>query len=109
MNVFLFYVFAPTSNHECIPMALLEVMAIWKPVIATCVGGVAEVIVDKRSGLLVEPENPRSFADACIRVLRDGNLSESLSENAAAIVKEKFTLAASVSLIQELYRRAVRP
>lgn len=105
----LFDVFALTSIHEGIPMALLEAMALGKPIVATWVGGVTEVVADKRSGLLVEPENPRSFADACIRVLRDGNFSKSLSEHAAATVKEKFTLAASVSLTQELYRRAIRP
>jgi len=103
----IFDVFALTSIHEGIPMALLEAIAIGKPVVATSVGGVVEIVVDKRSGLLVEPENPQSFAGACIRVLRDGNLRESLSENAAATVKEKFTLAASVGLTQELYRRAV--
>lgn len=104
----LFDVFTLTSIHEGIPIALLEAMGLGKAVVATCVGGVKEVIVDKRTGLFIDSGNPRSLADACIRILRDRDLSASLSEQSISIVKEKFSLDVTIGLTQGLYRRVVQ-
>jgi glycosyltransferase involved in cell wall biosynthesis len=104
----MFDVFCLTSIHEGIPMALLEAMSLGKPIVATRVGGISEVIDDNGSGLLIDSENPQSFADACIKVLRDKNLRASLSERAVSVVKEKFTLDVTVRLTQDLYRRVVQ-
>ncbi len=104
----LFDVFALTSIHEGVPMALLEAMALGKPVVATRVGGVSEVIVDQICGLFVDPENPHSFSQACLRILRDSNLKTNISEQSVSMVKSKFTLDHTAMVTKDLYRTALK-
>ncbi len=101
----IFDVFCLTSIHEGTPMALLEAMSLGKPIVATRVGGVSEIIDDNGSGLLIDSGNARSFADACIKILRDRNLSASLSEQAVSAVKGRFLLDVTVRLTQDIYWR----
>lgn len=60
-----------TSLSEALPMVLLEGMALGRPVVATAVGGVPELVEHGRTGLLVAPRNPAAFAEALIRLAAD--------------------------------------
>ena len=64
------HVVALTSDHEGFPNALLEAMAMGRPVVATRVGGIPELVRHGRDGLLV-PRQPEAVAEALLRVLRD--------------------------------------
>ncbi|MBC7119211.1 MAG: glycosyltransferase family 4 protein, partial [Methanobacteriaceae archaeon] len=68
------------SISEGFPIVLLEAMAMGKPVVATKVGGIPE-IVDEKVGILVEPKNPRRLADAIEKLLSDEKLRKKLGEN----------------------------
>lgn len=57
------------SEREGIPNVLCEAMAMGKPVIATDVGGVRELVVDEECGLLIEPRNPTELRRAIRRML----------------------------------------
>jgi glycosyltransferase involved in cell wall biosynthesis len=74
------------ERTEKLPLADLEAMALGTPVGATDVGGVADVVRDGETGLLVPPEDPRALADALVRVLRDDALATSLRTAAAALL-----------------------
>jgi glycosyltransferase involved in cell wall biosynthesis len=65
---------ALTSAHEAMPMALLEAMAAGLPVVATDVGGVAGVVADGETGVLVPPRDPEAVARALERLAGDGEL-----------------------------------
>ncbi len=67
-----------TSAHEAMPMAILEGMAAGLPVLATNVGGIAKMVVDGESGLLVPPADPEALADALVRLAGDCDLRERL-------------------------------
>jgi glycosyltransferase involved in cell wall biosynthesis len=60
-----------TSVSEALPMSLLEAMAIGRPVVATAVGGVPELVQHGRTGLLVPPRDSGAFADALASLARD--------------------------------------
>ncbi len=87
-----FDVFALTSRHEGIPIALLEAMSLGKPVVATNVGGIPEVVSDGVNGMLVPPGDPGAFARACLQLLGDAPLRGRLSEAAAADVRDRFSV-----------------
>jgi glycosyltransferase involved in cell wall biosynthesis len=80
------------SMHEGLPYTLLEAMSLETPVIVSEVGGMAEVIDNNITGILLPPKDSDEIARACKRVLNDGQLSQTLVTNAAKLQREKFTL-----------------
>ncbi len=70
-------VIAP-SRWEAFGLVLLEAMAAGRPVIASRVGGVPEVVEDFETGLLVPPDDPSALADAIGRLLDDATLGARL-------------------------------
>jgi glycosyltransferase involved in cell wall biosynthesis len=72
----------PSVTEEAFGLAALEAMAAGKPVIAAAHGGLAEVVTDGDSGLLVRPGDPNALRDALARLLRDRRLARKLSRGA---------------------------
>jgi L-malate glycosyltransferase len=66
------------SDHEGFPNALLEAMSMGRPVVATAVGGVPELVRDGIDGLLV-PTDADALAKAMIRMLREDDLRDSMA------------------------------
>lgn len=71
-----------SSHREGMPNAVLEYLAEGRPVVATAVGGVPEVLGNGLFGMLVSPGDPDGLADAVLRLLEDPALRSSLSERA---------------------------
>jgi glycosyltransferase involved in cell wall biosynthesis len=82
------------SLHEGLGIAALESMAAGRPLVATRVGGLAEVVEDGASGLLVPPGDAAALAAALARLLDDPALAARLAAAAAARVRAKFSVAA---------------
>jgi glycosyltransferase involved in cell wall biosynthesis len=86
----------------------LEAMNAGVPVVASDVDGLAEVVTDGETGLLVPPDDPRRLAEAIARVLVDRDLSRALGEGgrgaaATPVSRERMTGAG-----EELYRAVLR-
>lgn len=62
-------IFVLSSVSEATPMVILEAMACAKPVVATQVGGVPEVVTDGETGILVPPRDPEAIAEAVLHLL----------------------------------------
>ena len=62
------------GEQDSIPLSVKEAMAVGLPVVATDCGALHELIEDEETGLLVPPDNPSEFADACMRLLTDCDL-----------------------------------
>jgi glycosyltransferase involved in cell wall biosynthesis len=75
-------VFALSSLHEGLSIALIEAMALGKPPVVTRVGGLHELIEDHRHGLLVPPADPPALAAGILSVLHDPALRERLGQAA---------------------------
>jgi glycosyltransferase involved in cell wall biosynthesis len=78
------------SRMEPFGIVLIEAMACKKPVVATRVGGIPEIIEHEVSGILVEMENPQALTEGLRRVLTDGDLRKTVAENGYARVLERF-------------------
>lgn len=85
-------IFVLPSLWEGLPMGLIEAMAIGKPVVASNVTGVNELITSGVNGILVESKNPEALFEAIVKVIKDKELSMSLSENARKTIEKNFTI-----------------
>jgi glycosyltransferase involved in cell wall biosynthesis len=83
--------FVLASLNEGLPMVLLEALSAALPVVATKVGAVPQVIDSGRSGLLVDPSNPKMLADSILACLRDKQFAYSLGMHGRATVLERFS------------------
>lgn len=83
-----------TSAVEALPMVALEAMSVGRPVIATDVGGVSEVIADGETGLLVAPHRLSDLAGALIGLARDPGRAEALGHAGRARQQEAFSIDA---------------
>ncbi len=81
----------PSLWHEAFPLAVLEAMARGKPIIASAVGGIPEMIEHDQSGLLVPAGNEPALAEAMGSLLSDRARAARLGEAARRRVKEQFT------------------
>jgi glycosyltransferase involved in cell wall biosynthesis len=90
------------SRSEGLPFTLLEAMALGKPVVATRVGGVPEVVEEGRSGRLVPPEDPAALATAVASVL-DTPDAAAMGVRGRARVEAAFTLDAMVRGLERVY------
>jgi glycosyltransferase involved in cell wall biosynthesis len=92
------------SRSEGSPNVALEAMALGKPVVATAVGGLVELIEPEVSGLLVPREEPAALAEAMARVLETPELRASLAERGRQRVREHFSPAARARAVIAVYR-----
>lgn len=96
-------IYTHISMGEGLPLALLEAMSIGKPIIATPVGGIPEVIDDERNGLLVEA-NANVIAGAINRLLKDEILRAKLGQN-AFLDSKKYTWEKCANKFIEIFER----
>jgi glycosyltransferase involved in cell wall biosynthesis len=82
--------FVLPSRSEPFGIAIIEAMACKKPVVSTKVGGIREIIEDRRNGVLVEPNDPRALAGAILTVLHDEKLRAAIVARGYATVRERF-------------------
>jgi len=80
-------VFVLPSISEALGVVLLEAMASGVPVVATRIGGIADIIIHEHNGLLFEPRDVEGLASAIVRVLKDERLSKRLIEGGLATVR----------------------
>lgn len=97
-------VFVLPSLHEGIPMALLEAMALSRPVVATAVGGVPEVVTDRANGLLVPSGDDAALVRACVQLAANPALALELGTRARAVVLQEFSQEANGQAVLETYR-----
>ena len=80
------------SRRETFGRTLIEAMATRKPVIASRVGGMPEVVADQESALLVPEEDPQSLAAAIVTLLEDPSRARRMGEAGRRRVEQFFSL-----------------
>lgn len=93
-----------SSKWEGLPVTLLEGMAARCPIVSTAVGGVPNVVADGESALLVPPEDPSALAIACIKILREPALAQTLVNAGFGRAQQQFSLDAMIHKILKLYQ-----
>jgi len=103
-----FDVSALCSRSEGFPNAVIEALAAGCPVVATPVGGVPEIIVDRQTGLLVPVDQPDALAASLRELRHDAALRTRLSEAGAARVRDKYHQTVVIAQLEALYQHLAR-
>ena len=96
------------SRSEGFPNSIIEALAVGCPVIATPVGGIPEVIADRRTGLLVPLDNPEALATAVSELRRDTVLRAQLSEAGPPAARSRYHQSVVIAQLEALYRDSAR-
>jgi glycosyltransferase involved in cell wall biosynthesis len=95
--------FVLPSRAEPFGIVVIEALGSCRPVVATAVGGIPEIIEHERTGLLVAPDDPEALAGALERVLTDDGLGESLARAGYQRVRAAFDCGAMAARYIDLY------
>ena len=90
------------SRWEGMPYMMLEAMAMGKPLVASSVCGLDDIIEPEETGLLVPPNDPELLAAAVVRVLRDNKLRKGLGKAAHEAV-QRWSLKRQTMALFDLY------
>lgn len=96
-------VLVPSRVHENFPLSALEALAVGKPVIASRVGGVPEVVEDRVTGLLVPPLDLHAWVEAVMRLVYDEDLRIRLARAARLSVETTFHIHAHQTKVMKAY------
>jgi glycosyltransferase involved in cell wall biosynthesis len=90
------------ADFEGLPLAILEALALGKPVVATAVGGVPSVIVDRETGLLVPPRDPAALAKRVIEALDSPEANE-WGRAGAELAEAEYGIARMIRDYEQVY------
>jgi len=92
-----------TGRQDGIPVSLMEAMALERPVVASALSGIPELVLHERSGLLIPPGDARALADALARLAGDPALRQRLGAAGRQRVQQLFDLERSADALCGLF------
>jgi glycosyltransferase involved in cell wall biosynthesis len=94
-----------SNGTEGFSNSIIEYMAAARPVVATDIGGAREAIVEGETGYIIQPGDDAALAEHLVSLLRDPARARRMGERGLQVVKEKFSCAAQVEHVENLYER----
>lgn len=101
-------VYPSIEESESFGVSVLESSACGKPVIASAVGGLPEVVDDGKTGYLVRKEDPIAIAEKLIKLIDDSKLRTALGLNGISKVKDEYDWVNSVAKMISVYKTVLR-
>lgn len=101
-------IFVLPSRREGLGLAALEAMGCARPVVASRVDGLRELVTEGENGLLVRPGDVAELTDAILLLLRDKELARKMGARGCERVKERYDLADCARRVGKLYRDLAR-
>lgn len=96
-------IFVLPSLYEGLGVAALEAMAAGRAVVASRVGGLAELVTDRQTGFLVPPGDVRELAAAVAKLIQERELRAAFGKKGAARVREQFTIEQMAQKTEDCY------
>lgn len=98
----------PSYAHEGIPQIILQGLAMNKPIVATRVGGIPEIINHGESGLLAEPQNSDSLAEKILQFTDDLQWARRLAHKGRSRIQQNHTIEMMCQSLEKLYAKYLR-
>ncbi|PZO39087.1 MAG: glycosyltransferase family 1 protein [Pseudanabaena frigida] len=99
----LFDIFVLPSLQEACSLACAEAMSQAKPVVGTCVGGIAEQVSDRQTGYIVMPRDPESLAAKLTELINDRDLRDRFAKNGYSRYRQLFSSEIMLEKTAEIY------
>lgn len=93
--------------NEGVPQALLQALAMEKPVVGTDVGGIPEVVLPGKTGLLTPPRDSQALARALRRLLTDPEYGRRFGRQGRQLAVENYSLEQMAQAVEQVYRAVV--
>ncbi len=93
----------PSYGHEGVPQIILQALAMKKPVVATPVGSITEVIIEGQTGLLVPPRDAEKIAERVIELYKNSELRQTLIDNGREYIRRKYSFQIMLDHLEDLY------
>jgi glycogen synthase len=93
----------PSRWQEPFGYVALQTAQMARPIVATRVGGIPEIVIDGQTGILVDPESSDQLADALLRLLGNPSLAETIGQAARHRAETCFSFSRVVDQYAELY------
>jgi glycosyltransferase involved in cell wall biosynthesis len=100
-------IFVMPSRYEGTPIALLEAAALARPILATCAGGIPELVTHEKHAWLVPTPAPEALAQGFLKLAQDLEYAKKLGQNAQQRVRERFNPETQVSETWAAYQKAL--
>jgi glycosyltransferase involved in cell wall biosynthesis len=97
--------FVMSSVQEGLGTAVLDAMALGKPVVATNAGGIPEIIRDGETGRLVESADPAALAEGVVELLSNAERAQQMASLGKVVVRENFSVDAMIDKNIEVYKQ----
>jgi glycosyltransferase involved in cell wall biosynthesis len=96
---------ALTSLNEGTPVSIIEALAANKAVVTTDVGGIRDIVIDKKNGFIVQTNDVEAFSDALLQLVENIQLRNSMESFPEANIIERFSYIRLVKDMSDLYTR----
>jgi len=95
-----------STGSEGVPQALMQAMAVGRPVVATDVGSVSELVRHRETGLLVPPGDSSALAEAIVSLIEQPELARRLAENGRRLAESEYSAELMADRMEAVYERA---
>jgi glycosyltransferase involved in cell wall biosynthesis len=97
-----------TSHNEGTPLSLIEAQAAAKPVVSTNVGGVADVVLNGKTGFVTEAGNENQLADSILKLIADEELRKKFGVDGREFANSKFSYQRLMRDMSEYYNTLLK-
>ena len=101
------FMIMPSLWYEGFPMVIREAFACGKPVIASKLGAMAELVEHRRTGLLFEPGNPADLAAKMKWMIENDEACVEMGRNARKVFEERYTAEKNFSILMDIYNKVL--
>ena len=93
----------PSIRSDGVPQVMTQALAMRKPVVASAVGGIPEVVQHRRTGVLVPPNDPQALAKAVVQLLRDPQSAAVWAQAGGRLIDAHYALERMIDRTAAVY------